>query len=211
MTGGTRIRGLAMACRVLSANGLLATGLLLVLITTPALAGDGWVDELELGILDHSASFISSSVESGVDINGEVRFHQIDWFTDQASPDWAKLILDPRPTLGASINTSGGTSAEYFGLTWGVTYANNLFKPNDSVFGELGFGGAFQDGRVGPGGDPNQIDFSTRALFHLSADLGYRFDPHIGLSVYFEHYSNGGLARPNPGLNNIGLRLGYRF
>jgi lipid A 3-O-deacylase len=48
-------------------------------------------------------------------------------------------------------------------------------------------------------------------LFHLSGDFGYRFDSHIGLSVYFEHYSNGGLASPNPGLNNIGMRVSYRF
>ena len=46
-------------------------------------------------------------------------------------------------------------------------------------------------------------------LFHLSGELGYRMDEHFDAAVYFEHISNAGLG--NPGLNNIGVRFGYRF
>ena len=48
-------------------------------------------------------------------------------------------------------------------------------------------------------------------LFHLSGELGYRMDEHFDAAVYFEHISNAGLSNPNPGLNNIGVRFGYRF
>jgi hypothetical protein len=197
--------------RMLPAGAMLMAVLTVVVSESYAMAGDGWVDKVRLGILDHSAAFLNDTVEHGVDINGEVLFHPIDWFTADSSSGWAKVLLTPRPTVGASINTSGGTSAEYLGLTWTVTYARDLFTQDDTLFGDFGFGEAIQDGRVGAGGDPDQIEFGSRGLFHLSAEVGYRFDSHIGLSAYFEHYSNGGLASPNPGLNNIGMRLSYRF
>jgi lipid A 3-O-deacylase len=201
----------AVTSRILLAGAILVAVFTIAASESSAMAGDGWVDELRLGVLDHSADFLNDTVEHGVDINGEVLFHAIDWFTDASRSGWAKVLLTPRPTVGASINTSGGTSAEYLGLTWTVTYASDLFKQGDTLFGDFGFGGAIQDGRVGPGGDPDEIEFGSRGLFHLSGDFGYRFDSHIGLSVYFEHYSNGGLASPNPGLNNIGMRVSYRF
>jgi hypothetical protein len=29
--------------------------------------------------------------------------------------------------------------------------------------------------------------------------------------VFYEHYSNAGLAPYNPGMNNLGMRLGFKF
>ena len=53
--------------------------------------------------------------------------------------------------------------------------------------------------------------FGSRVLFHIPVELGYRFDQHNSLSVYFEHMSNAGLASSNEGMDFLGMRYGYKF
>ena len=51
----------------------------------------------------------------------------------------------------------------------------------------------------------------SRVLFHPSAEIGFQVTPAHRVSAYFEHVSNAYLARPNPGMDNIGVRLSPRF
>ena len=51
----------------------------------------------------------------------------------------------------------------------------------------------------------------TRALFHLTMEVGYEINQNVNVSIYYEHYSNADLGPTNPGMNNLGMRLGYRF
>jgi hypothetical protein len=55
--------------------------------------------------------------------------------------------------------------------------------------------------------------FSTRFQYgdHLAA--GARFGPRwrYDAGVRLQHLSNGGIERPNPGINFVQLRLAYRF
>jgi lipid A 3-O-deacylase len=196
--------------RHLCASGALAAGLVLAMSAPAAFAGDGWVDEVKLGVLDHDIAFFGDSIESGVDVNGEVRFHAIDWFASKDKAAWVNDLLSPRPDIGASVNTSGNTDFYYAGLAWTWDFASDVFQAKDGLYGDFGFGGAIQDGNL-DNAPPGEKAFGSRGLFHLSGELGYRFNPQISLSVYYEHFSNAGLARPNPGLNNVGMRLGYRF
>lgn len=199
-----------MRYRQLRAGGALAAGLVLVVSSPAAFAGDGWVDEVKLGVFKHDIGLFGDSTESGVDVNGEVRFQAIDWFVNKDSPAWVKVFLSPRPDIGVSINTSGDTSFAYAGLTWTWDYAHDVFQANDGLYGDFGFGGAVHDGDL-HNAPPGDKAFGSRALFHLSAELGYRFDPQWSLSIYYDHYSNAGLAGPNPGINDAGMRVGYRF
>ena len=48
-------------------------------------------------------------------------------------------------------------------------------------------------------------------LIHVPIELGFRFDQHNSLSIYFEHMSNAGLADANEGMDLLGARYGYRF
>jgi hypothetical protein len=49
-------------------------------------------------------------------------------------------------------------------------------------------------------------------LFHIPAEVGYRFDDHTSLSAYFfEHMSNAYTVSPNEGMDRLGIRYGYRF
>jgi lipid A 3-O-deacylase len=58
-----------------------------------------------------------------------------------------------------------------------------------------------------------QRAFSTRFQFGDHLGAGVRFGPEqrYDASVRLQHLSNGGLARPNPGINFVQLRVAYRF
>ena len=45
----------------------------------------------------------------------------------------------------------------------------------------------------------------------MPLEAGWRFDEHNSLSVYFDHISNGNTADVNEGLDDLGVRYGYRF
>ena len=74
----------------------------------------------------------------------------------------------------------------------------------------LGLGAAIHGGNLNPT-EPDRKALGSRVLFHIPFELGYRWDDHQSLSVYFEHTSNGNTARYNEALDNIGIRYGYRF
>jgi len=133
-----------MGYRQLCAGGALAAAL--ALAAPAAFAGSGWVDEVKLGVLDHDVAFFGHKVESGVDVNAEVRFHDIDWFKSKNNAAWLNDLLAPRPDIGASINTSGNTDFYYAGLVWTFDIAKDVFQQQDGFFTDLGFGGAIQDG-----------------------------------------------------------------
>ena len=51
----------------------------------------------------------------------------------------------------------------------------------------------------------------SRVLFHIPLEIGLQITPQYRISAYYEHVSNGYTAYPNPGMDNIGARLAYRF
>ena len=74
----------------------------------------------------------------------------------------------------------------------------------------LGVGIGFHNGWT----DATSLDhkaLGSRALLHFPFEIGYRFDQHHSLSVYFEHFSNGYTRKYNEGIDGLGLRYGYRF
>ena len=95
------------------------------------------------------------------------------------------------------------TSKAYLDARW-------EFDLRYGVFFGLGLGAAIHDGNLNPT-EPDRKALGSRVLFHIPFELGYRWDDHQSLSVYFEHTSNGNTARYNEALDNIGIRYGYRF
>lgn len=172
-------------------KALIALAALLALSASPAWAG---VDELRLGLSAHDVSFLGHGKEDGVDGVAELLFQ---------SPDFLEPIWAPRPHVGISVNSVGDTSQFYAGLTWG-------FEPVERLFVEFSFGGAVHDGKLDS--DPlERKQLGSRALFRESLALGWRIDEHHSLMVVFDHESNARLADHNEGLNNFGVRWGYRF
>ena len=169
------------------------------------------LSELRLGVLAHDVPLFSPHVETGADINGELLFVSPvpDSWVANVAPAW-RWMLTPRLNVGGDLNTAGDTSQLYFGLTWTATLFNQVLRPTDSVFFDISFGPAFNNGHVSTT-DPSRKGLGSNVLFHPAIDIGYRFGPRWSVMIYYEHSSNAGLAQENPGLNNAGFRVGLAF
>ncbi len=170
------------------------------------------LSEVRVGVHYHDAGVIVSAgerdqnrVESpSFDINLELLFQPLGTLD---------VVGSPRPHIGVTVNTSGETSQAYAGLTW-------TWTPSDRFIFELGGGAAVHNGQTdGPALDPNepftaangQKLLGCRVLFRGAVALGVRLNTRHSVTLAFDHISNGYLCEPNPGLDTLGLRWGYRF
>ncbi len=168
-----------------------AQAIALLVTATPACAG---MSELRLGLLDHDIGFLGHGKEGGIDVNAELLFE---------SPSFLEAVWAPRPHVGLSVNTTGDTSQLYAGLTW-------TWEPVNRLFVDVSLGGAVHNGELSDSSGERK-ELGSRVLFRESLSLGYRLDDRNSLSIYFDHESNASLADNNEGLNNLGVRWGYRF
>jgi lipid A 3-O-deacylase len=147
--------------------------------------------------------------ESSFAMNGEVLFVNplpAQWTADIERP-W-RWLLEPRPHLGFTGNLGNKTSMGYFGLTWTTFVARDALRSGDGIRFDFYFGGSFNNGKH-DANLPDRTDLGGNMLFRIGAELGYQFQPNWSVSLFLDHYSNGGLATRNQGLNSLGLRLGY--
>jgi hypothetical protein len=159
-----------------------------------ASCADGAISELRVGVLAHDTGVFGHRKESGVDINAELYFQDLQWL----GGGW-----QTRPSIGISINSDEYTNLAYAGLNVG----GPIVGP---VFVEFGAGVAVHDGET----ETTLLDrkeLGSHVLFHLSGSLGLQISDKATLSAYLEHVSNAGLADRNEGLNNAGARIGFRF
>jgi len=162
----------------------------------------GWLSEIRLGILKHSAPISTSTPkEKGIDGNIEVLF---------ASPGWLGWLWSPRPHIGATFNASADdTDQIYSGLTW-------EWEPLQDFFIDASFGFAAHNGRLHIDSTDEDSgrrrEFGCSVLFRESIEFGYRIMKHHSLSVMWDHVSHGGVCDDeNEGMDNAGMRYGYRF
>ncbi len=163
----------------------------------------GFVSEVRLGLLEHDVVFPSARRprfepfthvrERGANLTAELLF---------VSPSLLRNLLAPRPRVGLSVNTCGDTNHAYADLVWGHAF-------QAGPFAEGYLGGAVHDGALHEAG-PHASALGSRLLFHLGLELGWRVGP-LGLSLAWEHLSNGNLAHPNHGLDDVGFKVGWRF
>jgi len=176
-------------------------GVLTALLALPAAAqepspGGSFIHELKIGALAHDVPYMWSGFNKepyNVDVNLEVMF----------APSiklWGGSI---RPALGATINFDGYTSKAYLDARWQRECANNMFYA-------VGLGIAVHNGETFTS-DPEFKQLGRRVLFHPHAEIGYRLDGRLSVSLFFEHISNASTAAKNQGLDTLGIRLGYRF
>lgn len=195
------------ACRPLLVAGALA---LVALLSSRAQAQNITYSELKLGVWDHDARVFGGR-EKGVDINPEVIFSSP--FSDAAianAPAWLHWALQPRPTIGGAINTAGDTDQAYVGATWSWFLAQNLINPGDGIVLGYFFGPGFNDGVI-QHGTAQRKALGSHILFREALELGYQINPTWEISGYLDHISNGGLAKANQSINDLGIRIGYRF
>lgn len=150
--------------------------------------------EVRLGGFIHDEGPFSRNEEDGFDINLEILF---------PSPGLLEFIWSPRPHLGVTVSTAGDTSQAYFGLSWEWEFWGNWFAG-------FSLGGAVHDGKL----LTNRIDrkeLGCRLLFRESVEFGHRFAGRHGISLFLDHISNAYICDANEGLENFGVRYGYRF
>jgi hypothetical protein len=166
--------------------------------------------EFKFGVWNHDTKALSGR-EKGVDLNPEFML----WspITDDMvadTPDWLRWALQPRPTLGGAFNTAGLTNQYYLGPTWAWFLARDLINPDDGIVLGYFFGPGFNDGQLHNGNAARKA-LGSHVLFREALDLGYQIDLNWEISAYIDHISNGGLAKENQSINDLGIRIGYRF
>lgn len=171
------------------------TVLLVLFTVTPAGAADDSIfSEIRGGVYAHDIDFWSFNREKGPDVNAELLF---------VSPDFLEPILSPRPHVGVTVNTAGDTSHAYTGLTWEFPVFGDFF-----IDGSLGL--SAHNGKLDTD-DKDRKSLGSPVLFRLGAAVGYNITEKVNVSIQYEHMSNAYLANENEGMDNVGLRLGYRF
>jgi lipid A 3-O-deacylase len=193
-------RGLALAFAVM----------LVALYPAASQAQNITYGELKFGIWDHDPKVLEGR-EKGVDINPEVILASP--VTDDMlanAPPWLLWALQPRPTIGAAFNTAGETDQFYAGATWSWMLLHNLINPGDGINFSFFFGPGGNDGLI-HNGTATRKALGSHILFREAFEVGYQINPTWEISVYMDHISNGGLAKENQSINDLGARVGYRF
>jgi lipid A 3-O-deacylase len=157
-------------------------------------AGDKFISEIRVGALAHDTGPFSRRKEEGIDANIEILF---------GSPGFLKVIGSPRPHIGADINTKGDTSDVYLGLSWEWEFWRYMF-------GGFSLGGAVHDGET-TNAPVDRKELGCKVLFRESVELGFRFAERHSISAFLDHISNAKLCSTNEGLENVGIRYGYKF
>jgi lipid A 3-O-deacylase len=143
--------------------------------------------EVRLGVLAHDPL---NQKEEGVDLNVQLYFDS-----------WTSGSWELRPTIGGTVNVSGDTSQGYIGIVYGGPIS-------DSLFVEIGGGGAIHDGKLETA-ELDRKELGSRILFHVEASIGVMLTDTMSLSLYADHISNAGIEERNEGLETAGLRIGF--
>lgn len=141
-----------------------------------------------------------SNEHGTVDVGGDLVFPR--FFTLTGLPDY----LTPRFQIGGMINTAGRTDFVHTDMLWTYNFTERFFT-------DFFFGATIHDGHLEHDSDKFNA-LGCRLLFHVGGDFGYRFTPHWSAMVLLDHSSSGnGLTGcpDNQSLNQVGLKVGYRF
>jgi hypothetical protein len=115
-----------------------------------------------------------------------------------------KAIGSPSPYAFASVSTEGATNFAAVGLSW---------KIGGRVYLRPGIGLAVHDRSSNVVHGNLRGDFGSRILFEPELGLGLRIDERWSAEASWVHMSHAGLfnSRQNPGIDNLGVRVNYRF
>jgi hypothetical protein len=174
-----------MKTSILAGLAIAATAL-----TTPAQAG-----ELFGGLFVHGVDTplsLGGSPEGGIDAQLGYRGGPI-------------TGLKLEPYVFGSANTKGDTHFASIGLSR---------KFGDAVYIRPGIGLAVHTGSSANRDNPfnDKIEFGSRILFEPELGIGARLNERMSVEASWVHLSHATLfGRQNPGIDNIGARLNYRF
>jgi hypothetical protein len=164
------------------------------------------ISELRGGILAHSVDDSGPVNIAGVGNFARIQDFNVELLFTPPDADLWRIIGNPRPHLGATVNLGGLESMAYAGLTWHLPIFDTPF------FIEGGLGGALTNGANSGAVYPAR-SLGCNLLFHEQVSIGYQFSENANIMLTGEHASHAGLC-PNPdnrGLTNVGVRVGFTF
>ncbi len=148
------------------------------------------------GIFAHDVKtgITRSGFEDGVDF-------QLGWRGDRIQA--LRAVGAPRPHAFVSVNSAGDTHYAAAGISWKIG-GRVYVRPAVGLAVHTG------PGRVVPGDE--RIDFGSRILFEPELGVGVELNETVSMEATIVHLSHAQLlSGQNPGIDNIGLRLNYRF
>ena len=158
--------------------------------------------EVKQGVLAHDRGWFGKNREGfGPDYNFELMFN---------SPRILKKIGAPKPILGLTQTSTGGSSLYYGGITWDANITKNWFVSGTTGIAYTNGITKLPQGQV-PTGD-KKIQFGSKILHRGALELGWNFYGKDTISLMFSHVSHGSmLDEKNQGMDEFGIRYGYRF
>ena len=155
--------------------------------TTPAHAG-----ELFGGLFVHDVKLPldKSGIESGLDV--------------QVGYRGAGILHTPlQPYVFAAVNTAGETNYAAVGLS---------AKFGHRIYIRPGLGLAVHTGSAGRFYRTDKIAFGSRVLFEPELGVGTELNDHVSVEASWVHMSHAQLfSHENPGIDNLGVRLGLKL
>jgi len=109
------------------------------------------------------------------------------------------------PYVFGALNSKGETSYAAAGLSW---------KFGDRIYIRPGLGLAVHTGSAADftHADHDHIDFGSRILFEPELGIGARISDRLTVEASWVHLSHATLfSGQNPGIDNIGARLNWKF
>jgi hypothetical protein len=162
-----------------------------VLLAAPASA-----QEIIAGVYAHDVKtpLDLRGIEGGVDFQVGIRGERLRAL---------HAIGSPSPYLFAAANSAGGTHYAAAGLSW---------KIGDRMYLRPGFGLAVHTGSLRLDPSERARSLGSRILFEPELALGVRAGERLSIEASWVHMSNAGLlSHQNPGMDNIGVRMSWRF
>ena len=158
--------------------------------------------EVKQGVLAHDRGWFGKNREGfGPDYNFELMFN---------SPRFFKMIGAPKPIIGLTQTSTGGSSLYYGGITWDWNMSQNWF-----VSGTTGIAWTNGLSKLPKGQEPvgdKKIQFGSKWLHRGAVEIGWNFYGNDTISLMFSHVSHGSmLDNKNQGMDEFGIRYGYRF
>lgn len=105
--------------------------------------------------------------------------------------------------LGSRYENTDGRSQSLTSV--GVTPILRWEK--NGFYGELGIGLNYMSDRYNNAGKKA----STKFQFGDLIGIGYQFSNALEIGVRYQHFSNAGIAQPNPSINFTSIRVAYTF
>ena len=173
----------------------------------PAIEPEPFISEVRGGILPHSVDetgpvniFGVGNFERIQDVNVELLFTPPD-------ADFWRIIGNPRPHVGATVNFAGLESMAYAGLTWRLPIFDT------GIFIEGGLGGAVTNGALSGAVYPAR---NLGCAFQFHEQLHRRLPGHRHISAPCSPTSTprtptSAAPRTTAGSSNLGVRVGWTF